>query len=169
MSTPPDSLAYTEDRLIWPIMLDLVDCLRSEIEAAGVPGVCFLGVLPGAQWAADWSDEGQAWVRLVAAFPSATLPSPDQRATCAAPLAAVLEVGMLRCAPVGDGPEPPSEVEMFEATRLQMADMRVMLRAIQCCLGKTKREHVLGLYTPLGPQGAAVGGSWQVTVSQRKF
>jgi hypothetical protein len=45
--------------------------------------------------------------------------------------------------------------------------MAAMLRAIECCLGNASAKGVaLGAYTPVGPEGAVVGGTWQVTVAE---
>jgi hypothetical protein len=63
---------------------------------------------------------------------------------------------------MSEGGDFPTAEQQFEATRLQMADMQAMRRAIQCCLAKDK--HVLGAYTPIGPDGNAVGGTWTVSI-----
>lgn len=155
------------DDRAWPVMLRLVDCLRERILDAGVPEPAFIGVLPGASPALDWCGPdcgGQAWVRLVLATPSTEFPTPDGEPTFfIPPQASTFEVGLLRCAPMPQGDILPSADEQFEATRLQLADMRVLRDTIQCCFGDT--EFLLGSYVPRGPQGGCVGGTWNVTVS----
>jgi hypothetical protein len=154
-----------DDQGVWPNLLALRDCLCEEIAKSGLPEVCYCDVMPGALAPFDFADDGQAWVRLVNAFPSLIFPnqSTDLRASCAAPLAYVIEVGIVRCAPRYDGAgHPPSQAEEFEATRIQMADMAAMRRAIQCCLNR--KDAVLGIYTPIGPDEGGIGGTWQVTI-----
>lgn len=155
---------FKEDQDFWPIMLSLRDCLCEEIAASGLPPVCRCEVMPGAAPVYDFIEEGQAWVRLVSAFPSLIFPTQDQTPrNCATPRVGQFEVGIIRCAPMmSEGGDAPSAEEEFEAVRLQLADMQAMRRAIQCCMGKMK--HVLGVYTPIGPEGGALGGTWQVWV-----
>jgi hypothetical protein len=154
-----------EDQTAWPKMLSLKNCLCEEIEKSGLPSVCFCEVMPGSVAAFDFSDGGQAWVRLVNSYPSLVFPtqSQDLRSSCSAPIANVLEVGIVRCPPrPGPRGEMPGAAEEREATRIQMADMAAMRRAILCCFGSS--EAVLGIYTPVGPGEGAIGGTWTVTV-----
>lgn len=159
---PPEG--YVEDEFIWPLMVKLSQCLCETLEERGLkPSKCFCGILPGDTPSWDYSD-GMAWVRLIDAYPSTTFPNPDTtaRGSCSALLVATLEVGLLQCAPgLGAGGSLPTEVQNFDASRLQMAGMRAMHQAITCCdLGLV----VLGTYTPSGPQGNLVGGTWQLNV-----
>jgi hypothetical protein len=160
-----------EDKVFYPIMLEAASCLCQQISAAGLPEPCFCGVLAGATVVLDYCGDcgggrcGQAWVRLSESYGSTTFPDPAVNPTCAAPLAAVLEFGIARCAPVGDDQgNPPSLGDQLDTARLVTADMQAIRRAIACCMGH--REHVLGSYTPLGPVGGCVGGTWPVTVSE---
>lgn len=158
---------YADDSAIWPALTELVTCLCSTIEDAGLPPTCFCGLVPGDQVAWDYitdSGEGQAWVRLMNVYPSSAFPAADTtlRSSCASPLAAQVEMGILRCAPMpGDDGTPPGMSEQWEATRLQMADMRAMYSAVRCCYDK-QEAMVLGQYNPVGPAGGIVGGTWQV-------
>lgn len=158
---PPEG--YVEDDAIWPLMVQMQQCLCETLTARGLmPGDCFCGILPGDNVVWDYST-GMAWVRLVDAYPSTTFPSANTtpRVSCSAMLVATLEVGLLQCAPgmSADG-SPPTQAEQFEASRLQMAGMRAVQQAIACCDFDLV---VLGTYTPTGPQGL-VGGSWQINV-----
>lgn len=159
---PPDG--YVEDDAIWPLMVQLQQCLCETLSERGLmPGDCFCGMFPGDNAVWDYSD-GLAWVRLVDVYPSTVFPSANTtpRVSCSAMLAATLEVGLLQCAPGmgGDGSLPTQE-QQFEATRLQMAGMRAIQQAIACC---DIELMVLGTYTPQGPQGGLVGGYWQLNV-----
>jgi len=152
-------MSWIGDRL-----LALSACLCETLEQRGAGRVCRCEVAPGAEVALDACDCdgdrcGQAWVRLVSAFPSSSLPEPDIDARCTAPLAYVVEVGAVRCAPVADD----DEGVVLGTTLGQYDDMDAMRYALQCCF--TDGEQVLGQYEPYGPQGGCVGGTWTVTIA----
>jgi hypothetical protein len=115
--------------------------------------------------------DGELWVRLVNAYVSHTrFPTEeDGPLTIANPkIAYVLEVGTVRAmAETTDDQANPTTVAALEAgAEKALADMAAIRRAICKCLGDAKRTYVLGSYTPYGPQGFAIGGWWQVTVSR---
>lgn len=163
---PPEE--YTEDTEIWPLMVQMQQCLCETLEERGLlPGDCFCGMTPGAQVTWDYS-QGQAWVRLSSVFPSAVFPSQSFALNnCGTTLAAELEVGVLQCTPVpsSDG-SPPDEGQQFEATRLQLATMAAVRHAILCCAASSDMDLLLGAYEPQGPQGGLVGGTWTVSVGR---
>jgi hypothetical protein len=165
-------LPLVEDKVAWPVLVKMADCLCKEIVDAGLPPTCICSPFPGEAIAADYvtKDEGMAWVRVSSVFPSANFPAQDQVARgCLMPLAVQLEVGVLFCAPVSDrrSTKPPRLPAMFDSARMQMAAMAAMLRAIECCLGQDRQKGVaLGAYTPIGPEGGVVGGSWLITVAE---
>lgn len=157
-----------QDRLVWPAMTSLISCLCQEVVASGLPDLCFCGLLPGENVPGDYvsEDGGMAWVRLVNAYPSSVFPGQDSTATCVSPLAFELEVGLLYCAPViGERGEIPDVAAQFDAVQVQTAGMVAMRRALVCCL-RPGVDAVLGVYTPVGPDGMVVGGTWQVYVSE---
>ena len=172
MTVPVDEVVLVEDRLAWPVLVKLTDCLCQELLSSGLPPTCICSPMPGEAIAADYvsPSQGMAWVRVNSVFPSTTFPAQDQSAFgCAVSIAVQLEVGVLYCAPVTEGRsnKPPGLGQMFDSSRLQMAAMAAMLRAIECCLGRASHKSVaLGAYTPMGPEGGVVGGSWQVTVAE---
>ncbi len=156
------------DNPIAVALTNLATCLCGQIVADGLPDVCFCGVIPGeaasAMYGGDCSKKcGMAWVRLVEATPAngagveVTTP-----ANCMAGLGFTVEVGMLRCTPIGTATTPPKPEELLASAQLQWADMMVMRRSIACCPGN--RDWVLGAYTPMGPGGGLVGGFWTVTL-----
>ena len=165
-----DATDLRVDLDVWPTMMRLVDCLCTELAESGLD-TCFCGVLPGQDIAAQYVNtktrEGMAWVRLNGAWPYSLFPAMDSQAVCAAPLAYELEIGALFCAPAfaDSRGTPPSLAAQFEATQTQMAAMAAMRRAIVCCLG-TGKYAVIGQYTPVGPAGDVVGGTWAVTVDE---
>lgn len=149
---------YREDTTIWPVLEELQRCLCATLDEHGVmPGKCLCGIVPGAEASWDFPD-GIAWVRLIAVAPVAGL----DRSSCGVPLEAEIEVGVLNCAPTPTARGVlPDEAALRESARLQMAAMDAMRRAITCCY---EGDHLsLGIYTPLGPQGGLVGGSWTAT------
>lgn len=152
-------------------MVKLSACLCAEIESSGLPTPCFCGITEGTEANLDCGscDEGcgAAWVRLDNAFPTTDFPNATTGvALCGTQLAFVLEVGITRCfSPFGDERGTGVGVaEHLEATRLQLADMAAMRRAIACCLATGDTDYTLGSYTPIPFQGGCGGGSWQVTV-----
>jgi len=154
-----------DDQGVWPRLIALRDCLCEEIEKSGLPSVCYCEVMPGSIPVFDYSDDGMAWVRLGQAFPSTIFPqqSLDLRSSCTTGLAYEVEVGIVRCPPGLDHHgRPPTAEDEFEATRIQLADMAAMRRAIQCCF--KGKDAVLGAYTPIGPDEGALGGTWTVSI-----
>lgn len=160
-------MTYSDDTAAWPVLTQLVTCLRQEIANAGVPEPAFIGILPGAVWVADYAADcgGQAWVRLVTTYPSVAFPNPDAEPNNFDRLLAVqVEVGIARCAPSSDDDgTPPSVGEQAEAARLQLADMQVLYRTLRCCLDD---DSVLGQYAPVGPEGGVLGGTWTAALPQ---
>lgn len=159
---PPDD--FIDDDTVWPKMIMLSQCLCEELTARRLkPGDCLCGVVPGAQLIHDYN-EGQAWVRLANTYPSAVFPQRDNRPNnCAVGLAATLEVGVMQCAPgITASKNLPTQQDLFEQTRLQMATMTAMRKAIQCC--DFGDDVVLGQYDPSGPQGLLVGGTWTLDI-----
>jgi hypothetical protein len=159
-----------DDKSIWPAITSLVSCLCEQVITSGLPPVCICTPLPGETLATDYVSEeaGMAWVRLESAWPSTSFPNPSASAACNAPLAFGLEVGLAYCAPTlqEDG-TPPAFAEQFNTTRVQLAAMAAIRRAVICCFPATRAQDViLGLYVPMGPEGGVVGGSWSISVAE---
>lgn len=159
-----------EDTGVWPTMTAIASCLCTELSLAGLPETCFCGVLPGDEAPWDYvSDEaGMAYVRMVSAYLSQIFPDQQTVPGCAADLAYELEIGVLFCAPVMEDSRgnPPSVATMLDTTRIQMAAMSAAYRAFSCCPSLNSRDVMVGTYTPVGPQGGAVGGTWQIWVAE---
>lgn len=163
---------FREDTIIYPTMIEMSACLCLEIEQSGLPAVCSCGPLIGSLvldycgTCTDGKCGGQAWVRLVDAFPSEEFPAPSQILTnCNSPLAYQIEVGIVRCKPVGTssgvrGYVPPTLEQNVEALRLQLADFAAIRRAIQCCFAKNDDiDYIMGSYSPVSPDGDCLGGA----------
>lgn len=160
-------MVYTPDTKVWPILVELKDCLCTTLrEAELLPGNCFCGIMPGSDVSFDYQ-EGMAWVRLTDANLSTTFPTvAEYRSGCGAPLAFGVEVGALNCIPglSSTGTFPTAAVRE-EAARVQITTMQKMREAILCCMPKGL-EISLGVYTPIGPEGNLVGGTWTASISE---
>jgi hypothetical protein len=171
------TIAFTEDTIIYPTMISLTACLCTEIAQSGLPEPCACSPIVGelvldyCSSCAEGNCGGQAWVRLVDAYPSLNFPVRQQAVSnCFAPLAFTLEVGIVRCKPMGSnstvrGFTPPTVDQTVTALRLQLADMAAMRRAIQCCFGNSDdRSYIMGSYVPVTPEGDCLGGYFSVSV-----
>jgi hypothetical protein len=167
---------FREDEFIYPKMVELSACLCTEIDESGLPGVCSCGPIVGTlvlDYCTNCKDKGcsgQAWVRLVDAFPSIDFPSPVfQPQNCDAPMAYTIEVGIVRCKPLGTntqlrGYTPPTMEQNVDALRLQLADLAALRRAIQCCFGGSDVTYMMSAYSAAPPDGDCLGGSINVIV-----
>jgi uncharacterized repeat protein (TIGR04076 family) len=163
------------DTRIWPLTTKLASCLCAELAASGGPEPCFCGVLAGDSVAYDYCSPcqgdqcGMAWVRLASIIPmpsntansGLTLPG-----RCAPALVGIFEVGVLRCAPTltEDGQLPDMAVQLA-AAELQASDMAAAGRAAACCF-TDGRIVTVGEWSPAGPIGGCLGGSWSVSVGE---
>lgn len=149
-----------------------LDALRNELQKAGVlEDMCAVAIYPGEGVPMDYGQEscgGMAWVRLDTAHPSSAFPNADADVNkCSWALALPMEVGILRPSPIpfveGQEIELPDDATHIEASRLQMNDMELMLRALQQ-VSRRVEYMLMGSYSPLGPLGGTVGGIWTFTV-----
>lgn len=151
------------------ILAELLECLTAQIKAKGLEDqYCSITVQPGNAVVFDFGEDcaGTAWVRLVSANPTAAFPTPDVSVNnCAYTLAFTVEVGMIGPAPQLDEAMGeyivPGDVEMFEASMRQLAEMQMIYDAIRSA---DIPEKIVGDYAPQGPEGGVLGGTWTVTV-----
>jgi hypothetical protein len=166
-----------EDDLIFPAIVKLVSCLEAAIQDRNLPTPCSIGPILGdltLDYCGNCSDKGcgQAWVRLVDTFPSIEFPTIDgSLRNCVGVWAFTLEIGIVRCKPVGKttgvrGYVPPSTQQIVDALRVQTADIRAMRAAIQCCFASEDQPYVISTYTPGSPDGDCLGGVFNVIVGQ---
>jgi hypothetical protein len=152
----------------------LAECLCEQIKdpVNGVPDVCSCGVAPGDNMAPALIDGdcsvvcGAAWVRVSSIYPMKTIGTTDTTpGNCGAGLGADIELGIMRCITVGDERGAgPTSADLLAAAQLQYADALVMRKAVLCCDAFFWREAIMTTYTPLGPGGGMVGGTWMVQV-----
>lgn len=164
------------DPLVMPLARELLGCYAEEIDKVVRPpkyvqlraGNVVAHLLSTTE---DECCEGLAWVRPAGFYPSSgTFPVQDT-----APVkggtrawAVTLEMGAVRCAPVGDEDTIPSMTEWDAVTQAVMDDAAAMRRAI-CCfidakLGRSTRV-LPGQWQPLDVQGGCVGGIMPITIT----
>jgi hypothetical protein len=164
------------DNRIFEALAMINECLCGKIEENGLPKLCFCGIIAGqapydATGVGDGCDDddedegcGQAWVRLVTAYPSSAVGIADTNpGNCGKGVGFDVEIGILRCISIEDNGGAIEAEEMLSATSLQIADMLTMQQALMCC-SVDSDNFVLGAYTPIGPEGMFVGGSWLASV-----
>lgn len=147
----------------------IATCLCAQLTDCG-PEVCFCGVVPGDVVAADYGGGcesgcgGIAWVRMQLAYPSKILGAQNtDPQNCDLAMGMDIEIGVLRCISAGDDAgNAPSAAELLAATQQQTADLMAMWKALSCCgFGK---DMIIGAYTPAGPAGGLVGGSFLLSI-----
>ena len=153
------------------LVQSLTDVLREEDV---LDSMCAVTVYPGNAVPVDYvgGDEcmGMAWVRHVASNPTARFPSADVSVdNCAYTLAHTIEVGLIRPAPIaasdGSTVELPDPVAHLSSA-LEIAEDMMLMRDAIVRAAKSIDFVILGSYTPAGPEGGAVGGTWTVTVGE---
>lgn len=152
------------------MLAELLECLTAEIRERGRQDeYCSITIQPGNQVVFDFGDDGctgMAWVRLVSANPTVSFPSADTSPdNCAYTLAFTVEVGMIGPAPQLDTTlgeyVVPTDVELFEASMRQLEEMQMMHAALKKA---DIPEKVIGDYTPQGPDGGVLGGTWTLSI-----
>lgn len=125
---------------------------------------CSVLLLPGG--APLVSEVDYAWVRLVNSYPSLRFPAQDVEANqCAvAPLAYVIEVGIMHCLPLPNRSVVPTPEAMCDAAKTLADDMISLHSVFACCLEGW--DMIVGSWTPLGPQARMVGGAWTLTITR---
>lgn len=164
----------SKDHTIDETMELLLGTLLIELERDGLAGdICSKALYPGDSIVLDYAEcGGMAWVRLVDAFESVNLPSPDVTiSSCVALLAATLEIGVMHPSPIPEEVlgqfELPSDEEHTTAAKRQVKEMRAMRRAMQITRSIIGPDLLIGgRYTPVGPVGGTVGGTWSLTVGE---
>ena len=144
-------------------------------EADMLDALCVLTLFPGTAVPVDYigTDENcnaMAWVRHISSAPSVRFPSADVTLdNCHSTLAHIVEVGIIRPSPIpesdGSTVELPDDVAHMNSALDLVDDMMLMKDAI----GRAARSIdfvILGTYTPTGPEGGAVGGTWTLTIGE---
>lgn len=155
-----------DPHVVLAAILEQTRLLVSQREDA--PDLCSVTVAPGAQAVYDYGAEscgGMLWTRLNTANPTSDFPAADgtNMNNCGLTLAYHGEIGLLR---PGSLPEMnnlnvimPDDATLFNESQRQLGDMRDMYDALKI-IGSEMDDFVIRSYTPEGPDGGAVGGSW---------
>lgn len=174
MATPLTDLV--EENRFFPILANLLECLRNELAEAKGPDPCFIGLTPAGRpplgmLTCGGEKDGVAWVSPVMVFPSTDFPTPDEgQLGTGSPLAIEIEMGVARSYPAPVGRDAQADPQAyFDTTRLYLSDMAAMRRAIQCCFkaglgGSLPPDLSLGAWTPIEAEARAGGGTWQFWV-----
>lgn len=153
----------------------LLEALVEELrESDLLDSMCAVTAYPGQAVPVDYAGGeecgGMAWVRHVSSNPTVRFPNADVTPdNCYATLAHIMEVGLLRPAPIpesdGRDIELPDALEHLNSALDLANDMVVMQKAIGRA-AKSIDFVILGSYTPVGPEGGTVGGTWSLTVGE---
>ena len=114
----------------------LLDDVTKAIEECGQGPACRNELVTGGdvawQVCSPCSDDscGMAYVRIGEGFTFSSFPEPDVSPTCIHQEATVLAVGVVRCWPLGDDEEGPSEEAVANATLGLMEDRAALRSAI---------------------------------------
>lgn len=158
---------------VLPVAERLLDCLQTALaDVADPPANVSLRV--GTQvelllsQTRDECCEGVGWVRVASIYPSAVFPQPDLQAVPCWPVqwAAILEMGVARCAPTPEASELPTPDEWNTVAETVLSDAAAMRRAL-CCFTDLDpdRMYIPGLWQPLPADGGCVGGYMQATIA----
>lgn len=161
------------NNLIWPKLEQLRDCLCESVVAAGLTPLCNCSIMPGAAIAYDFihngeceDSDGMGWVRLGSVYLTRSFPLaansivPCDQATSAF----TVDVGIIRSMPLAEDGEGLDAADFEAAADIQTSEMAVIQQAILCCYGSQNDLVMLGGYTPVGPDGGAIGGFWTATL-----
>lgn len=162
-------MALREDTLFYPLLVELAGCLCTELGEAGLE-TCFCGVVAGdsidiSRVGPDTG--GMGWVRLSTIAPGVSNQTGAANVgPCNSQFIAQIEVGYAECYPINEMGESLSLEQELEVTQRIMAGTAAARRAAYCCnwAGKNKRRLQAGEYTPGGPEGGVVWGTWTVGV-----
>lgn len=152
----------------------VLECIRSRIEAAGLPDFQRVCVIPG-EVAWDDCSCGQLTITNPSQYGSVSFPFPTdgtRDTQCGAPYqVSTFEVTALRCAPNPDrNGHPPKCSTLDAAAKLLYQDKYYMRIAAQCCLSQMRDENFIEDFTFLtmnevGPRGGCVGATMTFSVS----
>lgn len=158
------------DPVVMPLARSLLECYDLELVKLETPPV-YVQLRAGnvvSHLLSTFQDEcceGLAWVRPASFSPSSSVfPTQD-----AVPMkggtrawSITLEMGYVRCAPVGDENQIPT-MEEWDAALQGVMDGAAAMRRALCCF-ETGRRVLPGTWQPIEVQGGCVGGVMPITV-----
>lgn len=156
-----------------PLAQSLLDCLWEAVTTDHPNPPMHHSLRIGEDIAQDLSGyedlccEGLAYVKILSTYPSDNFPEPnDTYVPCSGGWAVDLEMGVLRCAPVGSLEAMPTDADWTAVAEQVAHDQEAMRQAMACFRGQ------LGPGTPwlpragvqINPQGGCTGSTQAVTV-----
>lgn len=164
------------DKLLRPVAELLLGCLCAEVLAnPSPPAKCgYRPYINGTPLFGTLDDEccgGLAFLYAGGTMQpvvSGTTPDPGP-VNCQLIYMATLQIGIWRCAPVGDLQLPPDQVVDWNPLQNELFDDQASLRGAVCCFLKTQRTKrvSVGDYTIInqGPEGRCIGTQVTLTVN----
>ena len=154
---------------------DLLACLETALLAGpNPPPVTKIMLRAGSQVTpllSTGTDEcctGLGWVRVASVSGVRELGDRENVSCFSQERTLVLELGVARCAPVGDLATIPNEDQWATAALQLDADMGAMEAAVCCAFGDIEgsaaEEVSVGAYEPFGVDGNCIGGTMMVNV-----
>lgn len=150
------------------------DCLCAQVAlmpAEVRPQNCCLFIGSDQEFLAGLDEDrckcGTAYVRIGSITPVTIFPQAQERWIACAPdqWNLNLELGIVRCPPLGTERAPATCAEELAFTRQVMDDADAMRKAVTCCLIPSLpagRQFIVGAWTAFGPQGMCGGGTMQL-------
>lgn len=143
------------------LLTAIASCLCAEVNEDDT--MCFCGVIQGTQAVHDfWPDctnDGMAWVRLAAAYPSTTLGVADQTPGIKGKFIGLdIEIGIVRTHEVDPSDAQISPEEYAAMAEKASDDLHLIYHVIACCDALNERDFIMGNYQPIGPTGFVYGG-----------
>lgn len=150
------------EREEWNRLTAILDAAAVAVSGCGAP-VGRVGVVHGeVVW--DECCEGYLFIRVVNTNTSDSFPSASQTPTnCALNLATLVEIGIIRCAPmIDDNGYPPTAEQQSEFAKTVIRDKSILFHVIK----NHKPDWanfpvVMAGWNPLPIQGGCGGGAWQ--------
>lgn len=157
-----------------PLAHLLLDCLRGAVTGTHPNPPLHFSLRIGEEIAQDLSQyddlccEGLAYVKIMNTYPSDNFPEPNDTYTpCGANQWAVdLELGVLRCAPVGTIDYVPTDADWTAAVEQVAHDQAALRQAVACFRDQLEpgTPWIPRAGTSISPQGGCTGSTQVVTV-----
>lgn len=158
------------DSTFFPASIAMLDCLTDAVSFISIPPLR-KAIRAGAAVAFDISQntneccDGLAWVREGDIFPSSDFPTADTTANKCLPVWAFeLEIGIIRCAPVGTINDTVTDDEHLQTALLLSEDIAAIRRALCCFIDAWEYAVAIGRIAKVGPEGGCMGNLATLTV-----
>lgn len=158
---------YTPDRLILPQLVALGGAVETSLKDSSI-NTCYGGVLFGTS--VDFTaigESGAMWyVRLAGLRPGLISGADTRRSKCVGAFTVTVGVGYITCYPIDDEGKPMTTDQQITLGSEVHAAMMTLWRAISCSTWNATTSGIGSVdvqqWSPLGPDGGALGGEWQV-------